>query len=104
MGALLFFKKLLKTKKFLSGEDIKIFSHRVTCFPVDTFKSHSTEIFVGEPFNVSEESGYRKTFFIMGRYPDFLSNYLSLAVPKNFVGEPLGVSEIVWYGKKLRIS
>ena len=41
-------------KKFLRGEDIKIFSQRVACFPVENFMSHSTGIFVGEPFNVSE--------------------------------------------------
>ena len=63
--------------------------------------SHSTEVFLGEPLNVSEKSGYRKTLYIMGCYHDFLSNYLSITVPKSFVGERLCVSEKVWYGKNL---
>ena len=50
--------------------------------------SHSTEIFLGEPLNVSEKSGYRKTLYIVGSYHHFPSNYLSLTAPKRFVVDP----------------
>ena len=87
MGVLACFKKFLVSKKFLPGEDIKIFSQGVARLPVDIFMSHSTKLFVGEPFNVSEKSGYRKTLFIKGRCHDLPSKFFNITVPKNFVPE-----------------
>ena len=44
--------------------------------------------FVGEPFGVSENFWYRKSFWIRGgEYQDFPSKIFCLTVPKNFVVE-----------------
>ena len=45
--------------------------------------------FRGEPFNVSENSVYRKILCIIGWYHDFPWKLFSLTVPKKFVGNPL---------------
>ena len=53
-GALLCFRLFVVSKNFFRREDITNFSHQ---FPLDHLMSHSTEIFVGEHFNVSESVG-----------------------------------------------
>ena len=62
----------------LPEEDITIFCQVVARFPVDSFKSHSTECFVGAPFNVSEKFGYRTILSMMGWYHVFPSNFFSI--------------------------
>ena len=36
-----------------------------------------------------------------GEYQDFPSKIFCLTIPKNFVGEPFGVSENFWYRKNI---
>ena len=50
--------------------------------------------FCGETLSVLDKLGHPKIFCIMGEFPDFPSKIFSLAVPKNFVGEPFCVSEM----------
>ena len=45
-------------KKLLRGQAFSIFCQGVARFPVDSFMSHSTEFFVGEPIKLPESSGY----------------------------------------------
>ena len=65
-GALQCFRNFLLSKNILREEDITIFKQRLAAFPLDSFMSQSTEIFVVEPFNVSEISGYREVFMHIG--------------------------------------
>ena len=44
-------------------------------------------------FGVRGNFGYRKKNIFIGGYHDFLSNNFCLTVPKNFVRDPLCVSE-----------
>ena len=67
----------------LPEEDITIFCQVVARFPVDSFMSHSTEFFVGAPFNVSENFGYRNILFMMGWYHVFPSNFFSISKYRN---------------------
>ena len=57
--ALLCFRNFMVSKIFMREVDVTIFSQMVARIPFDTFMSHSTEVFVGETFNVSESLGYR---------------------------------------------
>ena len=100
-GALQCFRNFLLSKNILREEDITIFKQRLAAFHLDSFMSQSTEIFVVEPFNVSEISGYRKVLCILGSYYDFPPKILNLTLQKYFVGEPFCVSKNVWYGKNL---
>ena len=59
--------------------------------------------FVGEPFNISENLGSRKTLCLIRRYHDFPSKIFCLTVPINFVGESFNVSENLGSRKTLCI-
>ena len=50
--------------------------------------------FCGETLNVLDKLGHPKILCIMGEFHDLPSKIFSLAVPKNFVGEPFRVSEM----------
>ena len=49
----------------LRVENNTISSRGLARFPVDSLMSHSTEMFVGETFNVPKKLGYRETLCIM---------------------------------------
>ena len=76
---------------------------RVSRFSVEKFLSHSPEKIRRGTFlclrksliskNVGDKRG--------GGYHDFPSKLFCLTVPKNFLGEPFGVSENYWYRKFL---
>ena len=66
-----------------------------------SFLSHSAEKFRGEPFNVSENFGYRKILCIRKGYHYSPLKIFCLTVPKNFVGKPFNVSENFGYRKIL---
>ena len=53
------FQKIHGLEFFLREDDITIFSQGVARIPLDTFMSHSTEVFLGETLNVSENLGHR---------------------------------------------
>ena len=58
-GVLLFLRKFLVSKSFMDEKGVSRFS-------VENFWSHSAEKFIGHPFNVSENLGYRKILCIIG--------------------------------------
>ena len=98
-GNILCFRKCLVRKQITNNRGL-------SSFCVGNFFSHSTEIFVGETFNVSEGSGYRETLCMMGGgggrgNHDFAWQIFGLAVLENFTGEPLCVSENDGSGKNL---
>ena len=65
----------------------------VSRFSFENFLSHSAEkISLGEPFNVSENLGYRKILCIIGGIAIFYRKIFCLTVPKNFVGDSFSVS------------
>ena len=67
---------------------------------VGNFLSHNAENYWEPPYNVSENLGYRKNLCILVCYHDFLSNFFSLRIPQNFVGELSCVAEEFWFGNK----
>ena len=71
----------------------------ISRFSVDYFMSHSTQTFVGEPFNVPLISGIEKVHAQERVYHDFLSKIFPLIAPKNFVGKP-SMSQKIWGIKK----
>ena len=67
-------------------------------FPFKNFLSHNTETFRRGTllYCVSEKFRQRKSLWIRrGEYHDFPSEFFCLTVPKNFVGDPFGVS-LIW--------
>ena len=86
-----------------STTDICTLCKRVSRFSVKIVLSHSTEkirrgafLWFGRSLvskNVRDKRG--------GGYHDFPSKLFCLTVPKNFVGEPFGISEKIWYRKIL---
>ena len=69
----------------------------VSRFSVENFLSPSAENFRGESFTVALISGAGKVWVRRGEYHDFPSKLFCLTIPKNFGGEPSGVSENFWY-------
>ena len=74
----------------------------VSRFSVENFGSHSAEKFRGQPFNVSENLGYRKILCIIGVSQFSVENFLSHSAEK-FRGHPFKVSENLGYRKILCI-
>ena len=66
----------------------------ISRFSVVNFSSHTAKKFYREPFNVSENLGYRKILCMKGRYHQFPSKIFSLTVPKYFVKEPFCVQKV----------
>ena len=60
---------------------------RVSSSFVERLLSHSAEIYVGDPFNVSSNSGIEKVWIRGGEYQDFPSDIICLTVPRTFVRE-----------------
>ena len=58
--------------------------------------SHSSETFVGEPFNVSLIPGIENFYAQQGNITCFHRYFSCLTVPKNFIGDPFCVSENSW--------
>ena len=97
---------ILVFKEFLpinSTTDFCTLCKKVSRFSLEKFLSHSAEKFRRGtclcfrkslvPKNVRNKRG--------GVYHDFPLKLFCLTVPKNFVGEPFGVSENFWYRKIL---
>ena len=82
---------------------ITIFSQGVARFSVDCFMSHSTEIFVEEPFSVSLISGIEKFYAQEGYIAIFCRKFSVSQNRKISRGEPFCVSENFWYRKILWI-
>ena len=66
-GTLLCFRKFLVWKKIWIG------GGGASQISGENFLSHSAKKIRGEPFNVSDNLGYRKTLYIIGGYHDFPS-------------------------------
>ena len=60
-------------------------------------------LFIGEPFYVSQKFSCRKVLCLRGLCHNFLSKCFCLAVRKNFVGEPVCVSQNFKYPKTLSL-
>ena len=78
---------------------------KVSRFSVGKFLSHSGEKFCRGTFLCFRNSLVSKNVRDKrrGGYHAFPSKLFCLTVPKNFVGEPFGVSEYFWYRKILCI-
>ena len=86
----------------LPEEDITIFCQVVARFPVESFMSHSTQFFVGEPFNVLEKIGYRKILCMMGWYHGFPSIFFQSQSTATLCGESFCVSDSFVFEKNMK--
>ena len=91
--SLLCFRNVLLWKKFMD----KIWGYHK--FPSEIFRLTVPKNFVGEPFNISENLGYRKILCIRRGYRYSLLNFFCLTVPKKFVRELFCVSKKFRYRK-----
>ena len=88
------FQKFRVSKNFMPRRGVSRFSSKKNL-------SHCAEKFRRGTHLCFRSFGYRKILCLRGEYHDFLPKKICPTVPKNFVEEPICVSEIFGYRKIL---